>query len=111
SSGSDLTDLSSSFLRKNTSQQASWVVECIFRSSAQPARDANRQCVRSSSPRARAPSFRKRKAPPKRGFDFPRKGNSSSELHVHSFHSAHSAHPVGVTAGILLLFDQLGNHR
>src|SRR6266853_5146521 len=37
---------------------------------------------------------------------------SRRELHVHAFHSAHSAHSsVGMASGVLLLFDQLGNHR
>src|SRR6266571_2621486 len=37
--------------------------------------------------------------------------NARCALHIHPFHSAHSAHSMGMASGILLLFDQLGNHR
>src|SRR6267378_545629 len=111
-------------LVKKLSQQAGGVVEFSDGSPDNP-RDANRQCVMSSSPWRRAARAIPETKKPRRSGALGNGGNEvwedllleecpkpRRELHIHSFHSAHSAHSaVGMAPGILLLLDQLGNHR
>src|SRR6266487_3958724 len=68
--------------------------------------------ARAAQKTAKSPPVPGNKKPRRSGaLVFRGRGNSLRELHIHTFHSTHSAHPVGMAAGILLLFDQLRNHR
>src|SRR6266571_7222245 len=69
--------------------------------------------ARAAQKTAKSPPVPGNKKPRRSGaLVFRGRGNSLRELHIHSFHSTHAAHAtVGMAPGILLLFDQLGNHR